>query len=298
MIPGVNMVLVGLILGVVIGNAVSLPDATKIGVKTAGSTLLETSIVLLAFGLNIQQMHSLGVDTLLWIVLSVTSVLIAVVLLSRVMKCPGSTGLLIGFGTAICGSSAIAAISPVVAKNKEDIGIALAVVNLIGGIAMIVMPFALSLFSLEIDQLALMIGATLHSVGNVAGAGYAMGEEVGLSSVSIKMIRVAMLAPAVLVFGFLNGNSKSRPWKKHLKLPFYLWLFIAVSVLVTLIELPSTFLIAADFGADFLLTTAMVAIGLNTGIKHLYQSGKRAIGFGLIIFTIQILIILGILIYK
>lgn len=291
-IPGVNAVLMGLILGMLVGNVFKPTELLSPGISEASSTVLELAIILLAFGAGFDKLSSLGWSTVGTIAVTVLVMLILTSILSRYMNCPRSTGLLVGFGTTICGSSAIAAVSPAVVEEKQDIGIALAVVNLLGGVFMILMPLGLMQF-LELEEHAgLMIGATLHSVGNVAGAGYTIGEAAGLEAVAVKMIRVALLAPAVILFSLINGKRSGSSFWSQFRLPYYLWLFFGVSLLVTWVPMPELVLSGAGFGADFLLTTAMVAIGLNTGFGRLYRSGRRAVGFGAVLFGFQVGVVL------
>lgn len=297
-IPGFNPVLAALVLGVVVGNLLPVSASFNKGVDLSGGKVLELSIVLMAFGLNVDQVKSLGWETVIIILLMLVLLLLMTVVLSKRMNCPSSTGLMVGFGTAICGSSAIAAVAPGVAKEKEDIGIAMAVVNLLGALLMIVWPFAYDFFSFSDEQFALLTGGTLHSVGNVAGAAYSVGEEVGNMAITVKMMRVAMLAPSVLFFNYLVRDGKPRSLKDYFKLPIYLWAFIAVSILVVLVDLPEQFTIVMNHAASGLLAVAMAAIGLKISFRTLFKSGYQALTFGIVIYVIQLaLILLGIWIF-
>ena len=290
-IPGMNTVLLGLIFGLIIGNLTSLPESFKPGVNYSSSSVLELAIVLLAFDINLSQIGKMGWETLSIVIGTILLVLFTTKLLARVVKCPDSTGWLVGFGTAICGSSAIAAVAPSIAKNKESIGVSLAVVNLMGGIGMIALPFILPYFQLSNLDAGIIVGGTLHSVGNVTGAGYAMNEEVGSIALTVKMIRVALLAPAVIFFTFLINRKEISNFWDYFKLPIYLWAFIAVTILGSYIAIPKDILEVIKFIATITLTMAMTAIGMKISFKNLYASGRMAIGFGLIIFVVQILIV-------
>lgn len=289
-IPGFNAVLLGLVIGVLVGNVVKLPSSFSKGVGFSSSKVLEASIVLLAFGINFSELNQLGYQTLLIVAIALFLVLFSIIRLSKLMGCPGSSGLLIGFGTAICGSSAIAAAAPAVKGNKEDIGISLAVVNLIGGIGMLLYPFVFKQLESSNEIAALFIGGTLHSVGNVAGAGYAINEHVGNLAISVKMIRVALLAPTVIVFTILMRKSSANESKTKFSLPTYLWLFIGVTLLVTFVDLPEIASESIHDLSKLLLTLAMVAIGIKTSLKSLYSSGKMAIKYGVVVFLVQIII--------
>lgn len=290
-IPSVNGVMLGLLLGILFGNLVDLPPSFSPGIGFSGSKVLETSIVLMAFGINFSHFSELGWSNLLLVVVLMVTLLLFTIFMAKKMKCPDSTGHLVGFGSAICGSSAIAAVAPGVAKNAGDVAISLAVVNLMGSIGMIALPFMLAPLNLSEIDAGVLIGATLHSVGNVAGAGYGMEKEIGDVAISVKMARVAMLSPAVIFFTFLVNQKTGKSWKENAKLPLYLWLFVAATVLTSIVSLPAEMLSVFDNSAKILLTIAMVAIGSKVSFVNLYRSGQRAMLFGAIVFAFQLLFV-------
>lgn len=292
-IPNMNEILLGLILGILVSNLVIIPSAFNDGIAFTGSKLLEISILFLAFSINLSHIADLGWQTFLVVLVVVFAILLLTMWLSKKLKCPGSTGWLIGFGTAICGSSAIAALAPSVAKNKEDIGIAMAVVNLVGIVGMIAFPAILPLVDWSVLDMGLIIGGTLHSVGNVAGAGYAMSKEVGEAAIMVKLSRVALLSPALIFFNYVHQQGTVKNWKEHFKLPWYLWAFTGISVLVSFIPLPTEIIKVLETIGKAVLTIAMVAIGLKVKFSTLYQSGKKGMQFGLLIFIFQLVLVIG-----
>ena len=292
-IPKMNEILLGLILGIIVSNLIKIPSSFNDGISFTGSKLLEISILFLAFSINLSHIAELGWQTFLVVLVVVFAILMLTLWLSKKMNCPGSTGWLIGFGTAICGSSAIAALAPSVAKNKEDVGIAMAVINLFGIVGMITFPAILPLIDWSVHEMGLIIGGTLHSVGNVAGAGYAMSKEVGDAAITVKLARVALLSPALIFFNYVHQQGTVKNWKEHFKLPWYLWAFIGISVLVTFIPLPAEIIKALETIGKVVLTVAMAAIGLKVKFSTLYQSGKKGMLFGFFIFVLQILLIIS-----
>lgn len=288
-----NEVLLALLFGIIAGNVIRISSNFDDGIKFSASGILEIAIVLLAFGINYQNFINLGYQSIVIVVLTIVIVLGITIWLAKKLKCPGSTGWLVGFGTAICGSAAIAALAPSVSKDKTDIGIALAVVNLFGLLGMIVLPF-ITTYWLNDTQNGILIGASLHSVGNVAGAGFGINDTVGELSITIKMGRVALLTPALLAFNYFLPNTHVEGQK--FKLPWYLTAFIIISLLVTFITLPSGITQFTKAGSNLLLATAMAAIGLKVSFKTLISSGKKGLIFGAILFAIQ-LIVIGVLMY-
>lgn len=287
-----NSILLALLLGMFFGNVLAVPSSFQSGIVLTSSKLLEFSILFLAFSINYAHIVKLGFTSFAIITITVLIVLILTYYLSIKIKCPGSTGWLVGFGTAICGSSAVAALSPTITKNKEDVGIAMAVVNLFGSIGMVILPLVLMRLNLNDGQLGLILGGTLHSVGNVAGSAYSVSNEVGEVAITVKLARVALLSPALIFFNFLVSRNASKSWTEYFKLPWYLWSFIAITILSSLLKFPPAFLNAMETTGKIILTFSMAAIGLRVSFKNLFLSGKKGMVFSLIIFVIQILILL------
>lgn len=289
-----NDILLALILGILVGNLTRIPENWSKGISWASGLILELAILLMAFSIDYKQLLSLGWQTIVVIVMAIAVTLIGTVLLARRMKFSDSTAWLIGFGTAICGSSAIAALAPTVARNKSDIGIALAIVNLYGLIGMILLPF-IGPYLLNEMQNGILIGASLHSVGNVAGAGFAMSDHIGELAVTVKLGRVALLTPTLFIFrGFLTREARPEG-KRRIQLPWYLVGFIVISVVASVIDLPTEVLNGAKWTSNLFLATAMAAIGLKMSFKTLFESGKRGMLFGGLLFAISLLAIITML---
>ena len=290
-----NGILLALLLGMGVGNVIAVPERFQAGIGFTSSKLLEISVLFLAFSINYAHIAALGAASFSIVVVVVMAMVLVTFYLSHRVKCPASIGYLVGFGTAICGSSAIAALAPRVATNKEDVGIAMAVVNLFGSVGMIVLPLVLVGLDLDTTRLGLLIGGTLHSVGNVVGAGYAMDNAVGEAAITIKLARVALLSPALILFNYLVHRAQVKSWKEHFDLPWYLWGFIGITVLTSLVNLPPGVLGAMDTAGKVILTIAMAAIGLKVSFKGLYRSGRKGLGFGLMIFVVQLLLVGGLM---
>lgn len=290
----INSIILALIFGVVVGNSIRFSEHNTNTFKTTGNLSLELSIVFLAFGINYSFILALGLKSIVAIVLVVFTLLFFTFYLAKKLKCPDSTAWLIGFGTAICGSSAIAAASPIITKNKEDIGISLAVVNLYGAIGMLLFPVFFNYFNFTDEDASFIIGGSLHSVGNVLGAGYAISDEIGQTALTVKMARVALLSPALLfiILKFKNNGENSTS-KKLIQIPWYLMTFILISSLVSFFTFPEFIFDWSEGLGKLALTIALAAIGLNIKLKTLVSSGKKGLLFGLIIFIIQ-LALLGI----
>jgi uncharacterized integral membrane protein (TIGR00698 family) len=288
-----NSILLALLIGILIGNLAKIPSTFSSGITFTSSKMLELSVLFLAFSINFSHIAKLGVTTFLIIAFVVLIVLLFTYYFAIKVKCPATAGWLIGFGTAICGSSAIAALSPLVSKEKDSVGISMAVVNLFGTIGMLVMPFLLLKFHLSNDEMGMLLGGSLHSVGNVAGSAYSINNEVGETAITIKLARVALLSPGLLLFNFLvNRNNTISEVKSKFSLPWYLWSFIGITILGSIFSFSKEIVDIMELIGKIVLTIAMAAIGLKISFKSLLQSGKKGILFGLVMFILQFCLVL------
>ena len=291
-----NSVFLALLFGIGINNFIQLPKTIDPGLTFTSGRMLELSIVCLAFSINYSSFIELGFASFGYILIAIFIVLILVVFFSKKFNCPSSTGWLIGFGTAICGSSAIAALAPNISKEKEDIAVSMSVVNLYGSIGMILLPLILLQFPFKANQIGFVLGGSLHSVGNVVGAGYSISNEVGEASMTIKLARVALLSPALLFFNFLVNRNSMNSWKDYIKLPWYLIVFFSISLVGSFIQFPDVLIKNSEFLGKLVLTIAMAAIGLKVKFSTLINSGKKGLLFGLVIFLVYLsLLVLGVL---
>lgn len=293
---GFNAILIALLSGMLVGNLFALPKSLELGTAYTSSKLLEFSILFLAVGINYSEISKLGYQPFLGIVWVVFTVLTLAFWLSKRFNCPGNTGILVGFGTAICGSSAIAALAPTLKnQQKEDVAIAMAVVNLLGTIGMLFLPWFLLQSGWPNTAIGYFVGGSLHSVGNVAGAGFAIGKTAGDVAITVKLARVALLTPGLIFMTYLTQRNSQGNWKRYFQLPWYLIGFIFVTIVVSVIDIPNPILKEVEFIGKVILTIAMAAIGLKVSFKKLMQAGSRGLRFGIVMFALQ-LTLLGIIV--
>jgi len=287
----VNAVILALLIGVILGNTISLPKNMLSGIRLTSNRFLEFSILFLAFGISYSHFTELGLPRFMAVFVMILVVILLTVYLARRFNCPGASGWLIGFGTAICGSSAIAALAPSLNKRQEDTGMAMAVVNMYGALGMLFMPWVLQFLPITSQDAGFLIGASLHSVANVAGAAFSIDQATGEAAITIKLARVALLSPGLIFISWLlNRNNPDR--KSVLHLPWYMYGFILITLFVSFQDLPEQVLTWAETLGKLSLTIALAAVGLSIHMRSIYTTGRQGLGFGFIIFFIQILILI------
>lgn len=293
-IPAVGAVTLSIVLGLATGNALPVPDSWNKGIKWTEKHLLATAIALMGLGLKFENLAGLGWTALAGALLSVLVALSAAQLFRRSNTSAPLAGML-GFGNAICGSSAVAAVSPVLKGNSAQTGIAIGVVNLIGTAWMFLLPLLCHALGFEVRQAAVWIGGSLQAVGQAVAAGHLVNEPTGELATVVKMARVLMLGPAVITAGFLVNRQRRDAASSGIKMPAFppfILVFVAMMILGNSGVLPAPVFQWGEKISDILLATAMAAIGLNIRFSSLKQQGPAALQLGLGIALVQ-LIVLG-----
>lgn len=285
-----STIMLALLLGFVFANFLPKEGSIPKTTDYLGKRTLELAILFLAFGINYTSILALGLDTFSIIFILMALMVLITIVLAKIVKFRKEEAWLIGFGSSVCGSTAIAALAPVANAEKKDVASSMAIINILGAIGMLVMPYVLMEIISDKEISGLLLGGSLHSVGNVAGGAYIVSDEVGEVALTVKMARIAILSPALLFFGLLirdkSGNGKK------LKLPWYLLGFIIISTLVSVVPMPDFVFDSAHFLGKLMLTLAMAAIGLQVNFLEMIKTGWRGLLYGLAIFTIQLALLI------
>lgn len=295
-IPRLGSVTIAILLGIAVGNL--LPDMTPFvpGVKIAEKRLLPLAIALLGVELQLATLVNLGGMAALIIAASVGTALLTSVYLGRLFGYPLKFSLLMGAGNGICGSSAVAATSAAINAEEKDIGISISVVNLLGTVGIFTMPALVGLLNFnEIDG-GMLIGGTLQAVGQVVAAGFSINDNVGGVATVVKMGRVLMLAPVVILLtSLMQDKTAATKQQNPVKIPLFIIGFFALSVIASLDILPAAAIAFVKTAGKFLLVVAMVGIGMRIQFQTLYRSGPKALLFGFVVSTVQIAVTISLL---
>lgn len=287
----VSSAMVALALGMVLGNLPLKLEPAAPGFKFVEKKVLETAIVLLGFGLNAAIFSKMGITTWAMVGVSVLLVLLAAYGISRWLGLSGTMGVLLGTGSAICGSAAIMAVSPLLKSRQEETGLAVGVINLLSTIGLLLLPVFVGALSLGEQQQGLMIGGTLQSMGHVVCAGFLLGEAPGGAALVVKMGRVLLLIPLILIFFF--ANTKKAAGKAKAAFPWFVPLFIVSLVLAQLPFFPASLAEQLATGGNYLLIAAMVAIGFKIKFRSLFKMAGPVLIAGSIVFSFQIIFFLA-----
>jgi len=291
----IGSVAIAIILGIFIGNLVSIGSKFNDGITYAEKSILSFAIALMGINLDFTVLSQLGSKTLIIIVLGMIVTICSGIVLGKIFSIDKKLALLLGIGNGVCGSSAISATAPVIKPQKSFIGLSVAIVNLLGTIGIFLVPaIALAVGLNDIDA-GILIGNTLQAVGQVTAGGFSISNEAGISATTVKMGRVLLLTPLILILIYFFNKQGSNQEKQKLSIPTFILFFILFSLISSFGLVNNSITTAISSLSHFTLIIAMSGIGLKIKFSSIKDDGKTALYIASIIFTIQIIFTLGFL---
>lgn len=284
----ISPIVIGIVIGAVIGNLAGprIPGGLDAGVMFAAKKVLRLAIVLYGFRITFTQIADVG---LAGFVLDATMVfgtlVFGTVIGTRWLGMDKATAILTSAGAAICGAAAIVATEPIVKAEPHKTAIAIGTVVIFGTTAMFLYPLAYRAEWLPMTEEAfgMYVGATVHGVAHVVGAGEAVGPVAAGTAVIVKMTRVMLLAPALVAIGWLYNRRVDGGSDSPVAIPWFAVGFVAVAGFNSLSVL-SADAVALIVRIDaFLLTVAMTALGLNTVVSKFKGIGWQPIKLGFVL---------------
>lgn len=294
---GLSALTLAIALGIALGNTVypRLAGRTGAGVGFSKQWLLRAGIVLYGLRLTFQDIGQVGLAGALIDVVVVTStLLLASWAGTRLLGLDRSSALLIGAGSAICGAAAVMAAEPVLRARAEQVTVAVSTVVVFGTLAMLAYPllyqFNLGHAWLPVSEHAygVFAGSTIHEVAQVVAAGGAVSPAAADTAVITKMVRVMLLAPALVAISLLlvrTTPGAAQAPRARIVVPWFAFGFIAVAAFNSLQWLPSALVHRLVQLDTLLLAMAMAALGLTTHVSALRQAGLKPLLLALLLFA-------------
>lgn len=282
-----------ILLGMLVGNILKPGPRFGPGMAFSEKQILSLAIALLGVNLDFMVLKALGVKSVLLIAAGLTTTLATALLLARILKFKRRFALLLGIGNGICGSSAIAATKDIIGATEEETGLSVAIVNFLGTVGLFLLPLlgTLILKFTEINT-GILLGNTLQAVGQVVAAGFSVSEATGQTATIIKMTRILMLTPVILLLLWTmagkNNKTKLNEKKPRQTVPFFIIGFFLFSLIPTLKLLPPHVITGLRHIAKFALTMAMAGVGMKITFSSLMHNGREALRMGTLIFVVQI----------
>jgi uncharacterized integral membrane protein (TIGR00698 family) len=281
---------IALLLGIIIAQFVGHPYL-HLNHK-ATHLLLQISVVGLGFGMNVNTALKAGKDGILFTVVSIISTLILGYFAGKILKLNHKTSFLISTGTAICGGSAIAAISPVIKADEKQVSIALGTVFILNSIALFLFPFVGEKLHLSQPQFGLWCAIAIHDTSSVVGAAGKRGNDALQIATTIKLARALWIIP-VAFFSSIIFTSRDR----KIKIPYFIGLFVIAIVINTYIPFVhkiSNYIVQVSKSG---LTVTLFLIGCGLSKRTLTSVGFKPMLHGLLLWIIISLMTLFAILY-
>ena len=284
--------IVGIILGMLYANSLrnNLPETWVPGIKFCSKQVLRFGIILYGFKLSFQDVMAVGLAAIIVDAIIVVCTIGLGILIGRLLKMDRSIALLTSCGSAICGAAAIMGVDGAIRPKPYKTAVAVATVVIFGTLSMFLYPilYRAGIFNLPASQMGIFTGSTIHEVAHVVGAGNAMGAMISNTAIIVKMIRVMMLVPVLLVIAFfvakdVTARTDGNEEKRKITIPWFAILFLVVIGFNSFNLLPLDMVSFINTFDTFLLTMAMTALGAETSIEKFKQAGAKPFVLALIL---------------
>lgn len=279
---GAPAMLLALLFGIAL-NFLGDEPRCRGGIDMAARGFLRLGVALLGLRISLDMVAALGWPVVALVVALVPATLAIGLLAARAMGFPARFGVLSAGAVAICGASAALAIAAVLPRDREaDDRLVFTVVGvtLLSTVAMILYPVLAQALALSDRAAGVYLGATIHDVAQVVGAGFSISDTAGETATLVKLLRVAMLAPVVivtaLVFRAAARAAAPEGAARPPLIPAFVVGFVALAALNSAVALPAPVLSLAAEGSGWLLLTAIAAVGARTRPADILKVGRRA----------------------
>lgn len=249
--------------------------------------LLQASVIGLGFGIHIKQAIEVGSNSFFITLITIVFVFIVAFSLGKLLKSDKITTILVASGTAICGGSAIAAVSPSIKANSNQTSISLAIVFLLNAAALFVFPIVGQYFDLDQNQFGLWSAIAIHDTSSVVGAAEIFGEKALNIATTTKLVRTLWIIPLVLIISFGSDT------KEKFKFPWFILGFLGAMILASYLPLIQPINEHIVWAARKLLVFTLFLIGFQINIAQLKKLGFNILLVG--VFTWLILAIISLI---
>jgi uncharacterized integral membrane protein (TIGR00698 family) len=265
-----------------------LPKATRPGLTFAGKQVLQAAIVVSGLGLSLLTVVRTGLGTLPVTFGTIAVAMLLAPIVGRALHLRSAMRQLVGIGTAICGASAIAAVSTVIEPPEADIALAIATVFFYNVVAVLLFPPIGHALHLSQDAFGLWAGTAINDTSSVVAAGFSYGREAGDHATIVKLTRATLILPIVAAIAFVrarraHAGGKAIPWRRIV--PWFIVWFLVAALVNSSGVIPASWHGAIGYVATFLISVALAAIGLNADLVELARSGARPLALGFILWV-------------
>ena len=270
---------IALLMGLIIAQFIGHPYLNLN--HKATHILLQVSVVGLGFGMNVNSALKAGKEGFILTIFSIIGTILIGIFLGKLLKIEEKISFLISTGTAICGGSAIAAISPVIKANEKQISVALGTIFILNSVALVLFPFIGHYLNLSETQFGLWCAIAIHDTSSVVGAAGKYGTHALEVATTVKLARALWIIPIAILSTFIFKNKDTK-----IKIPYFIGLFILAMIANTYIPFVRDFSHYITGFAKATLTLTLFLIGCGLSRKVLVSVGYKPLVQGIVIWII------------
>ena len=286
--PILGAPVIAILLGVLVRSFISMPASLVPGIAYAAKTVLQAAIIVSGFAISLSAIWRTGFGTL-----PVTLGTIAVALglapfIGRFLGLDVKLRELVSIGTAICGASAIAAVSSVIEPTEADVSLAIATIFFYNVVAVLTFPLLGHAMGLTQTQFGVWAGTAINDTSSVVAAAFAYGHDAGTHATIVKLTRATLILPIVGTIGVLHARAERDaglgvPWSKIV--PWFILWFLAAALANSVGLVPAAWHSGIADMSTFLISVALAAIGLQTALGKLFSAGIRPLTLGFVLWV-------------
>lgn len=276
-VPGLNALVLAIVVGALLGNAISLPKAVEPGVGVSG-LFLETGIVLLGASLSLGAVATAGPRVVLLVVGAVAFGLLAVTLAARAVGIPDPVAALLAAGASVCGVSAVVTAAGVLDVEESDIAYAAATVLLFDAVTLVAFPVVGELLALPARQFGVWAGLTMFSTGPVTAAGFAYAPGAGEWATLTKLVRNTLIGGVAVAYSVAYARGGPRLGQLWTEFPKFLLGFLLVAAVANSGLLTEPSLARLDAITDWLFLLAFAGLGFDIRLDRMRETGLAPVG--------------------
>jgi uncharacterized integral membrane protein (TIGR00698 family) len=271
--------IIAVIIGVVIGNLIAMPQQTNAGTSFSSKVLVRVAVALLGLQISIIELTQFGALHIFMTILALISSFVFIKTIGKFLGVKDKLCELIAAGTSICGAAAILGVNTATNAEDDDVAYAIGMVTIFGTFSMLLYPYLGDVLRLNTNQFGIWSGISIHEVAQVVGAVSTKDAETIHIATITKLTRVLMLAPLVMLVKFTRGSGDK---KTNVTIPLFVIAFIVFITLANIFNIPTTAKVEIGKVSSFLLTMALAAMGLHTKFNAISAKGAKPLILSLI----------------
>ncbi|MBP6019196.1 MAG: putative sulfate exporter family transporter [Burkholderiaceae bacterium] len=284
-VPIIGGPVFGIVIGLLIRNCIGVSQVFQPGLRFGSQQILKWSIIALGFGLSFGKVMETGLESLPVTLVTLSAAFISAYFLGKWLGIPGKLKILIGVGTAICGGSAIAAVTPIIKPEDHETAFAITTIFIFNIIAVLIFPVLGHMLGMSDQGFGMWAGTAINDTSSVVAAGYSYSQAAGDYATIVKLTRATLIIPICVVLACWQAYRMRRSGATDFSLmaifPWFILWFVAASALRSSGLIPEAMNIPLRLLADFLIVLALSAIGLSSDLRRMLTAGAKPVLLGL-----------------